>query len=501
MPFFALLDDTSNDAAIGMFDGINDGGVATIGTATFNLSYHAGTGNDISLGQPQDPPAFTSDGTDTFVEGIAHTFTIVATGTPAAQITFAGQLPGGLGFHDNGNGTAAINGIPDAGTANTYLLTFTAHNGVGQDASQNFTLTVYAPAKITSNDHDTWMVGVAHSFPVTTTGTPTPSLSYTGDLPEGVFFTHNGDGTATIAGNPAVGTGGTHTISIVSHNGAGNDATKVFTLTVNEAPQIKTTAGTLMVGQTGSVAIVTTGFPRPNLTESPLDTLPTGVTFNPATGLLSGKPALGKGHVYTLHFTATNSIGSDASGAVKLTVSEKPFVFTQPQSKTVVAGNKVVFTAAAFGFPVPTVQWQVSTKPGMFKNIPGATAKTLTVTTTAALDGARYRAVFQNAFGQAISANAVLAVNYAPLITSQPVSRTAHVGQTAKFTVVYRSNPAATVQWQVSTDGGHAFHNIPKEKSATLSFKVAKSDNKTFYRAVVKNKIGTTISKVVELKI
>jgi len=41
-------------------------------------------------------------------------------------------------------------GTPAAGTGGTYQLVFTAHNGVGSDATQNFTLTVREAAAITN---------------------------------------------------------------------------------------------------------------------------------------------------------------------------------------------------------------------------------------------------------------------------------------------------------------------------------------------------------------
>ena len=63
-----------------------------------------------------------------------------------------------------------------------------------------------APA-FTSSASTTFMAGSAGSFTVTTSGTPTPSISKTGTLPSGVTFTDNGNGTATLAGTPAAGTG------------------------------------------------------------------------------------------------------------------------------------------------------------------------------------------------------------------------------------------------------------------------------------------------------
>ena len=89
---------------------------------------------------------------------------------------------------------------------------------------------------ITSANSATFVVGVANTFTVTATGLPDPSVGETGALPSGVTFTDNGDGTATLAGTPAVATQGDYPLTITAHNGFGSDATQIFTLTV-VAPQ------------------------------------------------------------------------------------------------------------------------------------------------------------------------------------------------------------------------------------------------------------------------
>ena len=51
----------------------------------------------------------------------------------------------------------------------------------------------------------------------TTAGFPAATtLTETGALPAGVTFTDNGDGTATLAGTPAAGTGGTYPLTITA---------------------------------------------------------------------------------------------------------------------------------------------------------------------------------------------------------------------------------------------------------------------------------------------
>ena len=93
--------------------------------------------------------------------------------------------------------------------------------------------------------------------------------------------------------------------------------TAAFTSASNAAFAVETS---------GHFTVTASGFPAPALSESGTDTLPGGVTFNPATGVLSGTPAVGSGGAYTLHFIAHNGVGSDATQTVTLFVDTPPVV-------------------------------------------------------------------------------------------------------------------------------------------------------------------------------
>src|SRR5205814_2245003 len=158
-------------------------------------------------------------------------------------------------------------------------------------------------------------VGAAGTFSVTTTGTPTPTLTETGTLPSGVTFADYHNGTATLAGTPAAATGKTYSLAFAASNGIGSPASQTFTLTVNQAPAITSPSSTTFtVGTAGTFSVTTTGTPTPSLQES--GTLPSGVTFKDngnGTATLSGTPAAGTAATYTLTFTATNGIGTPAT--------------------------------------------------------------------------------------------------------------------------------------------------------------------------------------------
>jgi hypothetical protein len=191
-------------------------------------------------------------------------------------------------------------------------------------------------------------------------------------------------------------------------------------------------------------------------------------------------------------------VGSSVRTAT-ITWPEAPAVTTSPVASTVTAGESATFTAAASGYPAPTVQWQVSTNAGAtFANDTtdaGNTTGTLTVaSTTVALTARQYRAVFTNSSGPAATSTAAtLTVNpkEAPKITSNPVSKIVLVGEEATFAATASGFPAPTVQWQVSTNGGTTFANDTTDAGNTtgtltvLGSKTSLSGRQ--YRAVFTN--------------
>jgi hypothetical protein len=97
------------------------------------------------------------------------------------------------------------------------------------------------------------------------------------------------------------------------------------------------------VATAGSFTVTASGFPGPVLTERGV--LPRGVTFDPASGTLSGKPAIGSSGTYRLLFTASNGGGTTAIQAFTVTV--KPLVSLVAVSNQVRLTPPAVFTPVA----------------------------------------------------------------------------------------------------------------------------------------------------------
>ncbi|MGO4276647.1 immunoglobulin domain-containing protein, partial [Paenibacillus sp. TAF58] len=154
----------------------------------------------------------------------------------------------------------------------------------------------------------------------------------------------------------------------------------------------------------------------------------------------------------------TNSAGSATSAAAKLTVCGRhpvppvvtvaPTVTRQPASVTARLGSTVSFTAKANGRPAPAVTWQRELAGGGWATVAGARSDTLRVAVSAALDGAKYRAVFTNVAGSVTSSAATLTVKkVAPKIVKQPKSVTVASGHAASFTVEAEAYPAPAYHW------------------------------------------------------
>ena len=88
-----------------------------------------------------------------------------------------------------------------------------------------------------------------------------------------------------------------------------------------------------------------TGSPAPVLAET--GTLPAGVDFDTATGVLSGTPT--EAGSFPITFTATNGVGSPASQPFTLTVNLPPLVVTTPSLPGGTVGTAYSATLAATG--------------------------------------------------------------------------------------------------------------------------------------------------------
>jgi Putative Ig domain len=425
---------------------------------TFNWSTWITSFTFPGCGSTPDFSLSASPTSQTVTQGSGTSYTVTV--TPSGG--FTGSVSLGVAGLPTTGVTSSFSPNPTAGSSTltvttssstptgTYPLTITGTSG-SLTHSTGATLVVAAPPAITSSASTTFTVGSAGSFTVTTTGYPTPTISETGALPGGVTFTANANGTATLAGTPASGTGGTYPMTFTAANSV-SSATQSFTLTVDQAPAITSSASTTFtVGSAGSFTVTSTGFPVSSLVQGGA-TLPSALTFTDkgnGTGTLQGTPGAGSAGTYSLTFTAQNGVGSDAVQTFTLTVNPAATpdfsLSASPTSQTVTQGSGTSYTVTVTpsgGF-TGSVNLSVSGLPsgasGSFSPNPTTGSSTLTVTTGSSTPTGTYPLTITGTSGSlthTTSATLVLAPSGGDFtLSASPSTRSITHGSSTSYTV------------------------------------------------------------------
>jgi hypothetical protein len=191
-----------------------------------------------------------------------------------------------------------------------------------------------------------------------------------------------------------------------------------------------------------------------------------------------------------LYYLTRNSGG--AVYRIDYTLNEPPGITQHPANQTVALNQTATFNVAATGTPPLSYEWQKNGAPiAGAPDSPGYT----TPPATAGDDGALFRAVVSNSFGDATSNNALLTVqgNTPPTPTIlTPIEGTSYTwGQTINFSgsasdAQDGSLPASAFEWKV--DFHHDAHvhphiaSIPGVSSGTFSTNFAETAANVFYR-------------------
>ena len=151
-----------------------------------------------------------------------------------------------------------------------------------------------APA-FTSANSTTFAVGTAGSFTPTASGVPAPTITETGALPSGVSFMNG-----VLSGTPTSTTGSPFSITFTASNGVGSHATQsVHADGGPGAGDYECEQHDIHGRDGGDIYGDGDGFTDADARET--GALPSGVTFNAATGVLSGTPGADDGRPLQYH--------------------------------------------------------------------------------------------------------------------------------------------------------------------------------------------------------
>ena len=323
--------------------------------------------------------------------------------------------------------------------------------------------------------------GTNASFSVTATGT---SLTYTWQVSTDGGVTWNNivpavnTATLTLTGITA-GMNNNQYRCIINGPGACTAAglnSNAATLTVDGAAAITSqpSNASVCIGNNATFSVTVSGAgPTYNWQVS----TDGGVTWNDvvpavttATLTITGVTAGMNNNQYHCVVGGSCSAGTITSNAGILTVNTPASITSQPANTTVCAGSNATFSVTASGSGL-SYNWQVSTDNGVTWNnvVPAVTTSTLTLTAvTVSMNNNQYRcqvSIICNPV--AVNSNAaILTVNTAPAISSQPANTTVCVGANATFCVT-ATGAGVTYQWQSSAGGCTGpWANIPAATAA-----------------------------------
>lgn len=414
--------------AVGTFAGVF---VATNsqGTATQAFSF--------TVSAPLAAPVFTSVALNTAIfRSSPYSATLTATGNPAATFSVqSGSLPSGLTLSAS---TGVISGTPTADGSFTGVFAVTNSQGT---VTQAFSFTVNpplaAPVFTSPAVNPTFSIGTPYTATLAASGNPVPTFGVqTGTLPPGLTLNAT---SGLLNGTPTVGGAFSGVFRASNSQGA---ATQAFSFTVNSPPAFTSPAlsTTLVAGSSYSASLGASGYPAATFSVQS-GTLPTGLTLNASTGLISGTPtALG---TFAGVIAASNSQGT-ATQAFSLTVNSAP-AFTSPALNTsLVTGTPYSATLTASGNPAATFSVQSGTLPAGVTLNASTGALNGTPTATGTFSGVFAATNSQGTATQAFS----FTVNSVPVFSSPALSATLVTGTPYSTTLTASGTPAATFSVQ-----------------------------------------------------
>lgn len=280
----------------------------------------------------------------TGIQGTAYSAQLAATGgtTPHTWSVKAGStLPAGLELSSAG----LISGTPTATGESTF--TIVAEDGAGYKAEAIYTVDVVTPVVITNTIIPKGVVSVPYFATLQAEGALGEyewTLS-SGTLPAGLSLSEAG----LISGTPT--SAGTVTIGVLATDVSGATATKSFELKISNLSIVTAALPIGVINVDYAASVQASGGVSPYTWEITAGTLPTGVTLNAETGVISGKPTVAASS--TLTIKVTDDEGLQISKNIDLAVTatfNKPVVdpITFP---TATIGATYSHTVTASNYP------------------------------------------------------------------------------------------------------------------------------------------------------
>ncbi len=437
---------------------------------------------------PVAPTITTQPADQAVTAGTAATFAVVATGS--TPLSYQWQKGGtAIAGATAASYTTPATATTDDGTLFTVVVSNTAGSATSNAARLSVTAALIAPTITTQPSSQTIAEGATATFSVVAAGSAPLSYQWQSN------GTPIAGATSSTYKTPAQSAAADGTLfTVVVSNAAGSVQSSAAKLSVTPAavaPAItaQPASQTIAFAGTATFSVTATGTAPLSYQWRRNGTAIAGATS--ATYTTPPANTADNGEVFSV--VVSNSAGTVTSSNATLTVTAQPpvapAITAQPVSLTIASGTTASFSVTATGTAPLSYQWRRNGTA-----IAGATSATYTTPAeTTADSGALFSVMVSNAAGSVTSGNATLtvtgSVGGAPVITSQPLSRSITSGSTATFTVAATGTAPLSYQWRKNgtaiAGATSATYTTPAETTA---------DSGAVFSVTVSNSAGSVTS-------
>ena len=281
---------------------------------------------------------------------VSYSTTIVAIGgnSPYTYSVSSGSLPTGLTLNAS---TGVISGTPTV--PGLYNFDITAIDSTGCSGVQSYSINIVCGTiTLTAPPLTGGTVGVALSRTIAASGGSTPySFAVTaGALPPGLTLNST---TGIISGTPTLS--GSYAFDITATDFVGCTGAQSYTLNI-ACPTITLTAPPLASGVVGTTYVQTisaSGGTAPRTFAVTAGSLPSGLSLNSSTGVISGTPSAAG--IFTFDITATDTYGCTGTQNYVINVICPTITLTAPPLAEGTVGSSYFEQISANGGTAPRI--------------------------------------------------------------------------------------------------------------------------------------------------